>query len=507
MPSRFKSLFLLFFIVNQLAASEVVLTVLAPGYSNKKISVWVEDDLFTGHRSLIDTRIITNDKAVFKVNVREISLVRITLDYQYGLILTEPGNNYTVVFPVPKDRSELSLAGKSRVQLIFNDLNDKDINYKLSVFNAQIDGFIYDNFSNELVNSDSTLAVDTLLENSPNDGFAINRYSERKMLMKVDEFRNRIDSIYSNADTYFTAYRKFVFADLEYSLGEKRRKVYDKFLEKANVDYNNVEFVKFFKTFYGDFFDFYSYYPHSEKLIAALESAHQITSLLELIKGDTLTGSEEMQWLILQNGLYDLYPNTSRWKNVIIGLLEDLKDENPYPEQRLIAAHMIEKLVKGKRGTRVPEMKYLNANGDTMNLSDLNGKMVYIQFFASWNTSAIAEMELISDLRKRYGNLVEFVSISIDEDFSDFALFVSNNKEFKWEFGWIGEDAALWKDFEIAHLPLFYLIDEQGKIISWPALWPSTGIESIFHKTKYNKKNKKKKGYWDSPPNKSNNDG
>jgi thiol-disulfide isomerase/thioredoxin len=506
MPSQFKSIFFFFFLLNQLAAQEVVITVLAPGYSQKKVNIWIQDDLFTSHSSLIDSKIIENDQAVFNFEIQNIKLLRITLDYQYGLMLVEPGADYQVIFPFPEDRSNITLAGTARVQLIFKDLDSNDINFNISEFNLLVDNFIIENITVDSPQSDSLMNIESQPDNSIN-GTAISRFSEREMIKQVDLFHKTTDSIFFNSDDYFSSYRKYVFANLDFSMGVKRRKLYFKYLENAKVEYNNVEFVKFFKTFYDDFFDFYSYYPYSNKLIAAFESNQPIDPLLKIVKSDTLTGSDEMQWLILQMGLYDLYPNTSRWKGRIIEILELLKKENPYEEQRLIAANMIADKLKGKKGTAAPKIMYINAKDDTLYLSDLEGKMVYIQFFASWNKSALAEMELMMELRKRYGNIVEFLSVSIDENFSDFTSFVANNKDFKWEFGWIGDDAELWNEYEIVHLPLFYLLDEHSNIISWPALWPSTGVESIFQKIKYERKNTKKKSYWNAPPSKSNKDG
>jgi len=498
--------FLVFF--SQLSAQEVFLDVLAPGYSDKKVNIWIEDDLFTGHSYLLNSEYLVGDSARFTIRNQEIILIRIELDYQYAMMLIEPDKNYQVIFPLPNVKSSLTLAKKTRVQLTYKNMDSSDINAEISEFNPLVDQFILENLSvKQVQGTDTSIALEPELEEILDDRYEIKSFSERGFLKKLGNFKISMDSLYGNDGEYFSTYRRYVFANLEYSLGKKRRPLFYDYLQDQPVEYNNVEFVKFFNVYYKDFFDFYSYYPYSEKLITALESPKPEESLLDLIKGDTLTGSDEMQQLILIKGLYDLYPTTSKWKNRIIEILESLKTDNPYSDQRLIAQYMIEKLLKGKQGTSIPEMVYVSNNGDTLKLSDMDNTIVYIQFFASWNTSALAEMELMTELRKRYGNMVRFLSISIDENYEDFKLFVENNKSFKWDFGWVGDDPVIWDEFEIDHLPLFYLINEQGKIISWPALWPSTGIESNFYKIKFNNKEKKKKGYWDGAPNKSNKDG
>lgn len=508
MQSRYKAFFLILFLFNQLSAQDVSLTVIAPGYSDKKVNVWLEDDLFTGHRVLISSKYLVGDSARFTIENQEIRLIRVELDYQYALMLIESNKNYRVIFPLPNDNSALTLAKKTRVQLTYKDMDSNDINANISAFNPIVDQFILENLSLEQVQgTDTSIALEPEVEELFEDRFEVNRFSERDFLKKLGNFKISMDSIYGSNDDYFGVYRKYVFANIEYSLGKKRRPLFYDYVQDQQVEYHNVEFVKFFSSFYKDFFDFYSYYPYSEKLINALETANPVESLLNLIKGDTLTGSDEMQLLILEKGLYDLYPNTNRWKDRIIEILERLEKENPYSEQRLIAGYMIEKLLKGKQGTPIPVLDYINDNGDTLKLSEQYKTIVYIQFFASWNTSALAEMELMTELKKRYGNMIQFLSISIDENFSDYKSFVENNKSFKWNFGWIGDDPVIWKNFEIDHLPLFYLIDEQGGIIDWPALWPSTGIESNFQKIKFSNKEKKKKSYWNGAPNKSNKDG
>ncbi|RLD25315.1 MAG: hypothetical protein DRI54_05145, partial [Bacteroidetes bacterium] len=65
MLSQFKAFAFFLFFVSQLSAQEVSLTVLAPGYSDKKVNVWLEDDLFTGHRDLISSEYLENDSAQF----------------------------------------------------------------------------------------------------------------------------------------------------------------------------------------------------------------------------------------------------------------------------------------------------------------------------------------------------------------------------------------------------------------------------------------------------------
>jgi len=507
MPSIFKQLLFLFFIVNHLSAQDVSLKVYTDGYEGKKINIWLEDELITGNRTLLKSGVIKTDSISFSLDITEISIIRISLDYQFGITLVEPASNYNIIFPFSKNRANLSLSGNSRIEMVYRDLDSNDINYKISEFNSMIDNFFIEDAAKVIEALESKLASKDKPELNEDYEVVDRILSEKEMLKNIEDLRASVDSIYSDSATYFSDYRNYSFANLELSSGKSRKNVYWQFVSNSGIEYRNIEFIRFFKTYYSEFFEFYSHYPFSEKLIKAFESEESIPELLNIIKSDTLTGTDEMQWLIMELGLYDLYFQTSKWKSRIIEIFEKLKTQNPYIKQRFIADRMHYKLLKGKRGTNAPKFDYIKQNSDTVSLFNDNERLVYIQFFASWNTSAIAEMELMSDLQKRYGRIVRFVSISIDVDLNDFESFVLDNNEFKWEFGWVGEDAKIIREYEISHLPLFYLLDSKGKIISWPSLWPSTGIESIFYKQKHNRKAKSKKSYRDYSPSNSSKDG
>ncbi len=343
---QFRGFILFLLLFSQLSAQEVSLTVIAPGYSDSKINVWLEDDLFTGHRYLIESKYLEGDSARFTIVNQKIKLVRIELDYQYTLLLVEPNKNYQVIFPLPNDKSSLTLAKKTRSQLIFKDLDSNDINIKISEFNENVDRFILDNLSvKQVQGTDTSIAVEPEIEEMFDDRLQINRFSERGFLKKVVDFKVIMDSVYGNNEDYFSVYRKYAFANLEYSFGKKRRPLFYDYLQDQSLEYHNVEFVNFFNTYYKDFFDFYSYYPYSKKLINAFESENPVESLMEVIKGDTLTGSVEMQRLILIKGLYDLYPNTSRWKGRIIEILENLKAFQSYVRLLIVDRNTILQLL------------------------------------------------------------------------------------------------------------------------------------------------------------------
>ena len=70
-----------------------------------------------------------------------------------------------------------------------------------------------------------------------------------------------------------------------------------------------------------------------------------------------------------------------------------------------------------KEGDQAPTFKYLDINGKEVSLSDLKGKYVYIDVWATWCGPCQYELSHLKELEKKmHGKKIVFVSISCDKD-------------------------------------------------------------------------------------------
>ena len=70
-----------------------------------------------------------------------------------------------------------------------------------------------------------------------------------------------------------------------------------------------------------------------------------------------------------------------------------------------------------KEGDQAPTFKYLDINGKEVSLSDLKGKYVYIDVWATWCGPCQYELPHLKELEKKmHGKKIVFVSISCDKD-------------------------------------------------------------------------------------------
>jgi thiol-disulfide isomerase/thioredoxin len=128
---------------------------------------------------------------------------------------------------------------------------------------------------------------------------------------------------------------------------------------------------------------------------------------------------------------------------------------------------------------------YENHSGGTSSLTDLNGKYVYIDVWATWCGPCKAEIPHLKKIETDYHEKnIEFVSVSIDrpKDHEKWIHMVTDKElggiqlyaDKNWESKFV-------KDYYIKGIPRFILVDPDGNIISANAPRPSDpGLRTLL---------------------------
>lgn len=150
----------------------------------------------------------------------------------------------------------------------------------------------------------------------------------------------------------------------------------------------------------------------------------------------------------------ELYPNSEYLKAL----------ENTYNQNQRLAL-----------GTIAPEIKGVTAEGDSLYLSSLKGKIIYIDVWATWCKPCIEQFPAAKQLQHEFirNEKVAFLNVSVDKDFGKWQKFLSKN-----QFGGINinsSDGKILEDYMLSGVPQYIIIDQNGKIIKTNAPKPSSG--------------------------------
>lgn len=125
-----------------------------------------------------------------------------------------------------------------------------------------------------------------------------------------------------------------------------------------------------------------------------------------------------------------------------------------------------------KKGDKAPEIELVNPKGKMIKLSDLKGKMVLIDFWASWcgpcrkeNPNVVEAYAKYNKTKFKNGKGFEVFSISLDRSEEAWIAAIEKDGLVWSSHGWDKESIAT-KAYQISSIPTAYLINGDGEIVA-----------------------------------------
>lgn len=134
-------------------------------------------------------------------------------------------------------------------------------------------------------------------------------------------------------------------------------------------------------------------------------------------------------------------------------------------------------------GDIAPDFEFVDMNGNIHMLSEFRGKVIYLDFWATWCGPCIQSMKLSAPLKEKFkGNEnVAFVYISTDQNAQKWQghAITNNGEPNMWHMGPSAYAASV--AYRIQTIPRYVIIDKEGKIVDANAPRPySPEIEGIL---------------------------
>ena len=114
-------------------------------------------------------------------------------------------------------------------------------------------------------------------------------------------------------------------------------------------------------------------------------------------------------------------------------------------------------------GSKAPDFTLKDLKGNEIKLSDYRGKVVLVNFWASWCPPCRAEMPMFEDVYKRYKDEgFEILAVSTDISEDKVHKFL---EEIKVSFPILMDDGKVSETYGITGLPTSFLIGRDGKVV------------------------------------------
>ncbi len=116
------------------------------------------------------------------------------------------------------------------------------------------------------------------------------------------------------------------------------------------------------------------------------------------------------------------------------------------------------------RGKRAPDFTTTDLTGRTHRLSDYKGRVVLLNFWATWCPPCREELRSLESLRKDYKDKrLVIIAISVDRDIEKVKRFL---REISTSFIILHDGKySVYKKYNVFSVPMTFLIDRKGRIV------------------------------------------
>jgi peroxiredoxin len=139
-----------------------------------------------------------------------------------------------------------------------------------------------------------------------------------------------------------------------------------------------------------------------------------------------------------------------------------------------VAMSCSEKVQAPEVGKSIPEIALPDLQGKTFRLSQTRGRVVLVNFWASWCPPCVEEMPSLEKLHRVLGDKgLEVVAVSVDDNLDVIEQF---QKEHGLTFTIVHDEGAkVARRFQTFKFPETYVVDREGRLV-WKIIGPRDWI-------------------------------
>jgi len=448
--------FIIFFVTNVLFGQELSISGVIPGGESTELRLMAYEDYISFKQEIL-MRTITNAEGKFEfiTEISETKLLYLEIKHYTFALFVEKGGCYILQCDTIDIKDEYRpLYNKETLPCEFVSEPAPGLNHLIKRFNQSYNAFIVKEFSGI--------------------------YQKRNTNI-LTTFRNQTFTEYSQFDhPYLNQYIANKLAVVELAMApQKKPGLFNAYLKDKTILYSHPEYMDFF----NNFFDKYIYpdnkFIPASDLYSAINYQPNYPALMDSLGKDSVLRNEVLRELVCLKTLKELYYSKDFSKSNVLALISIVEQKSKFIQHRKIASNLRSELTHLQKGYIPPPIKLPALDSNMISLNDLKGKPVYINFFTTWSYGCLVELELMKSLFDQYKNDINFLSISLDKNV-EIVREIAEEKDYYWDFIFNGEDYDLLFNYRIKTFPVFLLLDENGKVVEYPAYKPSEVIYKTF---------------------------
>lgn len=442
------------------AQNPVTITGDAPFAPNEEIRLFVYDDLLNNMpRVVASDKIDRNGHFKLTYQTNQIRPVQLAIRTTKADFFVAPYNEYD--FHITTDTALFGMICPEKYGGFLHITTDRtdtaDLNYKINRFNRYFDN-VMGYYGFKLTYDRDKNAYDTVMQ------------------LLDERFPNQY-----NPDNYYSSYVYYTRGLVDKLCNPKdQQKLYDRYFNHEDVLYGNPAYMILFNNVYSNYL-YNSKYISKDLLTRTVNEEPDYLTLFNESGRDPMLVNERLRELVIIRNLIDFYDNEEFDRGNIIQLLKYIRAVSRFPEHVTYVDNALELLTPSPEVDRNITLK--NEKGRKTDFSQFEGKDIYIQIFQSDCVDCIREMLVLKELNKLYGDKIQFVSLNVDMDKSDYDRFCKQYKDmFDWPVLYFNGNYDWLMERGVETLPDYMIVNSGGMVLFRDAPAPEHGLTDYLLK-------------------------
>lgn len=430
----------------------------APAYLNRKIIAYsIQDYISMKPTKLAESKVDDQGKFLLVLPTNTIQEIILKIDGVRAIMYIQPDANYQLTFPAFTNKEVKSL-WNNEVEVEFDTLETYDINNLVLDFESRIDDFMAYYFV--IIGSQAYQdEIDTL----------------KQYLSKVYQ---PVQNTWFKKYIYYTVASMEQIGGLQVDMTKLKMKLFTSYILQQDIEYTNPKFMAFFNQFYTDVFKLAND-QDERRLSDAINYKKSLKKLNDVLSRDEFLKDERIRELVIIKALGEEYFSYNYYQDNIIVILDSIRIFSKFQEHQKIAANLIDHLTRLGVGYPAPDFRLFSIKQEEIKLSQFKGKYIYLHFWATWNSDGLSEMKIMTELNKKYGKDILFISVNMDENPENWRKFLKIHPEMNWVQLYYGEQPQLFEEYRLQTLSQYFLIGADGNFIQSPAYKPTPNGTNI----------------------------
>ncbi|HAN18468.1 MAG: hypothetical protein A2X13_08840 [Bacteroidetes bacterium GWC2_33_15] len=448
-------------------AGTVILKGTAPEWTGTQLEFITYSDQISYTEKVLCSTVVDNTgnfKCSFETH--ETVYVFIYLGTYEAYFFAEPDSDYTLILP---EKTEKSISDKLNpyfktvlYHLGIENSSQTELNYLLAWFDTE--------FSN-MINSNAYLIYTKSSE------------------LNVDAAISSVDSIFKNFNNpYFVDYKNYSYAAFRHlSFQQKSKSISNSYYLNYKILYQNKAYMDLFNQVYDKYFSYFGRTEKGKQIYSDIGLHKSITLLKKTLGQDSILTNDTLKELVILKCLHDEFYDDMISRSATLTVLDSLALQTTNEEHKQIANNIRQKVTRLMVGFEPPPFTLFDKDSNLVTLEKYRGKYVYLGFCASISYACIQEFEMLRKLHEKHAANFEIIVICMDESLAQMKTFVEK-MNYPYTFLFYGNQADVFKEYDIRALPTYYFINKEGKLALSPAASPGENIEYyIFQVMRANK--------------------